>query len=355
MSNEQKELLIRDNDLIRSIYTGSRIESKILHYAMYQLQKTREPVMSCTTKQLVEGLGLSVNSHDTGAMLHRLVPALLGHKIIIRREEGGRVITEGFTVVSYCRYDDGVFTIELNQRLLPYLVDISSPYTAIEINKLLSFDSSTKTKNFSMRLYEILRTKKYLLKNTDVITEYFTIADLKIRTGLVNVDEERAADIIRSYGLSEETVVQLGGDRYPAWRDLKRRVLDPAVAEISETTDISVTYRAVKVGRSNKVIGVIFSIRERAEEETVMPERVESPEEDFLFCEKAELVEEVRSLTGMKLGDSEIESILTAADWNLERVRDAYVLAGKQKNKIRDMSRWLICAVRERWAEKTGA
>ena len=57
----------------------------------------------------------------------------------------------------------------------------------------------------------------------------------------------------------------------------------------------------------------------------------------------------------MKLGDSEIESILTAADWNLERVRDAYALAGKQKNKIRDMSRWLICAVRERWAEKTGA
>jgi len=344
MSNEQKELLIRDNDLIRAVSAGSLLENKILYQAMFDFQKSGRAIANYPTQRLVELTGIR-GTEKTYSMFKKVVPKLLAHKIIIIHE--GEKSVAGFNVVTFAQYKDGIFTIELNQRLLPYLVDISSPYTAIDMKSLRSFGDERKSRNFSMRLYEILRTKQYLLKNADVVTEYFSISDLKIRTGIVNVDEERAADIIETYGLSEETVVQLGGDHYPVWKDFRKRVLDPAVCEISEKTDLRIAYKPVKTGRSNKVVGVVFSLMKNGSR----PDDA-ADHEDTSVCNKIEMIDEVRRLTGLEIGDFAIENILSAAEWDIDRVKAAYSLAERQNSKIHDMSRWLLCAVRENWAER---
>jgi plasmid replication initiation protein len=46
-------------------------------------------------------------------------------------------------------------------------------------------------------------------------------------------------------------------DKYPAFANVKQKVIDPAIAEINEFSDITANYELLKVGR--KVVSVKFT------------------------------------------------------------------------------------------------
>ena len=347
------ELLKRDNALIRSIYTGSRIESKILLHAMYAVQKSKKLITTYTTEELVNSIEIAGCS-ETGTMLHRIVPRLLNHKVIICKDNGRAKSTEGFNVVSYCKYEDGFFTIELNKRILPYLIDIESPFTTMRMGELMEFGTEKKSKNFAIRLYEILRTKQYILETSDSVSETFTLADLKIRTGLINIDNVQAEEVIREYNLTDEALVQLGGDPYPVWRDFRRRILEPAIKEINllASSDFTVSYKTKKAA-AGKIVGITFTIHSKyidagfhADTDDPSVKEISS---DVIYGQKADLV---RSMITEEIGDDSIGRILDAAGGDTEKVRAAYELAEKQTGEIRDITSWMVSAVKGGWAEK---
>ena len=361
-SGDKQEVLIRDNDLIKAIHTGSLFESRILLRAMTETQRTGQLKASFSTAEFAECLNIQ-GSKKIYEMLHSAVPRLLDHRVIIQKKLNGKRSTVGFNIVKYCSYEGGVFTIVLNECLLPYITNIDNPYTAIEVRELFSIGSTKKTKNFALRLYEILKTKQYLLETMEHVTDCYTLADLKIRTGLVNVDTDRAYDIIEKYDLTEEAIVRMGGDPYPVWRDFRRRILEPAIEEINAMSAFAVSYDTKKAA-NGKIVGIIFKIRKKpgAAKETVDAAYNEAAEAAGTSCdvrtpretaaENTDPVTEIRSFLKEDLTDDELMSLFITADENVERIKAAYDLACSQRGEIYSLMSWMTNAIKGRWADQ---
>lgn len=116
----------------------------------------------------------------------------------------------------------GKVTIEFHKDMMPYLLELTKEnqyYTHYQLKYILPMKSQ-----YAIRLYELL--KSYQRNNYEW---FFDIEQLR---------------------------KQLNCEQYTDFYDLRRRVLEPAVAEINEYTDIKIAWEAVKERR--KVVRVVF-------------------------------------------------------------------------------------------------
>ena len=120
----------------------------------------------------------------------------------------------------------GIAHIKLDEDLVPYLFDLQSRFTSYGLRNILCMKSQ-----YSIRLYELL--KSYKIQKTKTLT----VEEFK---KMLMIED------IKSY------------NRFP---DLRRYVLEPAIKEINEYTDIDVSYREILKGR--KVIKLDFKINEK--------------------------------------------------------------------------------------------
>lgn len=116
----------------------------------------------------------------------------------------------------------GKVTIKFHEDMMPYLLELTKQdkfYTHYQLKYILPMKSQ-----YAIRLYEIL--KSYQRNNIEWFFE---------------VDKLRK---------------QLNCENYDNFKDFRRRVLEPAVAEINEFTDIKIAWDSMKEGR--KVTRVVF-------------------------------------------------------------------------------------------------
>ena len=116
----------------------------------------------------------------------------------------------------------GTVTVRFDDDMMPYLLELSKQdafYTHYQLKYVLPMKSQ-----YAIRLYELL--KSYQRNNYEW---FFDIEGLK---------------------------KQLNCESYKDFKDFRRRVLEPAVAEINEFTDIKIAWEPVKEGR--KVVRVTF-------------------------------------------------------------------------------------------------
>lgn len=114
----------------------------------------------------------------------------------------------------------GKIEIRFDEEMKPYLLELKDRYTQFDLIYTLTMRSK-----YGVRLYEIL--KSYERLNEPVV---FTI--------------DRFQAII--------------GSTYDRWQDIKRRIIEPAVNELNEVSDLQVSYRYKKKGKS--VVEVIFDV-----------------------------------------------------------------------------------------------
>lgn len=342
--HDGSKILIRDNTLIKAIYTGSVSESKILLQALYDFQKTKQTVLCYSTEEIAECIGIP-HGKAVYPILHKAVSNMLGNQIVIH--DSKKHYTEGFVVIPYCSYGHGVLTIELNKRILPYLTDIKNTYTAMDLRKLQNFGGERTSRNFGLRLYEILRTNQYMLEGENApeyVTEYMSLEELKLRTGLVRTVKPDLEESLKKYGMTQESLMQ-AGDIYPAWKDFKKRVLEPALKNINTDTHLRVEYEPKRVGSSGKIVGLTFRTK-FADGHKKKQDRADTQDNAVAL---------VRTIIKEPLNDNDITAVLCAAGGDVEKVRNAYALAEMQakEGKIRDLTRWMIAAIKGGWSAET--
>lgn len=135
----------------------------------------------------------------------------------------GRKIIEDMRWVGYAKYDQGEGTVTLgfSPEVAPYLTLIHNEFTRFKLRHIGNIGSY-----YGLRLYELCA---------------------QYRTGGE-----------RMIGLDKLREMLDLGDKYSSIRDLRRRVLDPALAEINKHTDLRVVMTAQHKGR--KVTGFHFSV-----------------------------------------------------------------------------------------------
>ena len=133
-----------------------------------------------------------------------------------------------FRVFSESEYNEGEgsITVMLNSRLKEYLLNLKNNFTSYELWNILSLKSK-----YSIRLYELFKSYEYQH------SKKFELEELK--------------------GL-------LCAESYSRYGNFAARVIEPAVREINQYTNLDVSYKAIHQGRTHKVVGIEFKIRTKS-------------------------------------------------------------------------------------------
>ena len=261
------DLVVKDNALIEASHKLSESEQRLILLAIV---KGRE---FCDSVEQLKGKELTIHADDymqafgvDKSTAYRVLKKAVVD--LYRAEWGYKYLNKkGETVVRYERFTQSAEYVEggsevkfrFADAIIPMLVELERNFTTYEITQVANLQS-----RYAMRLYEFLiryKTSKKL---------EITLEDLRFRFGLL-------------------------GHEYSRMSDFKKDVLDLAVKQINEHTDITVKYEQHKKGRN--ITGFTFTFKYKTTQKVTkqLEQRDENTADMFTQYTDAQLARVVHS------------------------------------------------------------
>lgn len=235
MATKKTELVVKSNRLVEASYRLSLVEQQVVLYAIC---RTREE-----EKGLFADLPLTVRAQDfarqfgiDGTNVYRqlkeAMDTLFNRHVVIHDTdpETGKPRMTKTRWISQASYVDGAGHVQFifAPAVIPYITRLGEEggFTSYRLEKI-----GKMTSIHAVRLYELL-------------VQYLEIGKREVEVSWLR------------------DVLQIAG-QYPAIKDFKLRVVDVAVEQINDLSDLTVSYEQRKTGRS--VTHLIFKVREKAE------------------------------------------------------------------------------------------
>lgn len=201
---------------------------------------------------------------------------------------------------------EGSFTITINEEALPYFFELKNNFTAIHLKSVLSC-----TSKYAKRLYGIACQWR------SVGTKRFEILELKKILGLVD---------------------KQGYEQFERISDFKARVLDIAVKQINENTDISFSYELRKRGRTYHWVTFFFENQRFKQLEIDFNESIDVQK----YIRKIEvygLNEEQAKIIASKMTEKQFDEVITEVNTRIRQGlkinnTSAYLVGVMQKKGI---------------------
>ena len=348
--SDEKEY-VKSNLLIGSKYRSSLLENKILAIALanidrVQMQKDGSLISCIPLSEVTHLLGNTNGScYD---QLKAVAREMTGRTVGFENDQEKRF--KYIVVIQETAYGEGKLTIEFNRKMKEYITDIKKNFTILSLETMVKFKSV-----YSFRLYELLKSMAYKKKkdapSRNTYRIEFGMSELRLDLGIVNsgldsvkrVLNERFPDYDRAVEVSPEKV-------YGTWYDFRRYVIEVAIKEINQKTDMEVSYETIKEGKAHKVSRIIFSliIGGAGEWEMDFPDASARLTE----AEKDQFHDKVMNLISEKVSIPDIRSISEAAEYDLEKVKRAYEVACS--TKVNDMTAFMIAAIKKGYKRRNG-
>jgi plasmid replication initiation protein len=239
---------------------------------------------------------------DIYTKLEQAAEELLGKILKLRKGED----RECFAWLSYAKYrhGDGVIIIRFDKSLKPHLLQLKSHFTRYQLNTVVKFKSQ-----YSIRLYELLKEFEYLGHGKSFY-RIIAIEELKELMGIKEGEYERIGN-------------------------LKSRLIDPAVNEISTYSDIAITQvEYIKEGKG--VASVKFTAESKPPE--LATETIDAEPGQPAEAKPAEHVEVL-----LNLGIAEATAKQWAKQYGKKKIMAAcgYVAAKRETGAIKDLPAYL--------------
>lgn len=214
-----KQLIVKkDNALINAAYTLTLQEQRLLLLASAKAGGEKIALQGLKLQALEYAESFNVSSGAAYKALKEAADSLFERRVTFH--EGEKKTLSRW--VSHVTYEEGCIEIAFAPKVQPLLCELKNKFTMYALERVADLSSV-----HAVRLYELLIAWRSTCK-----TPVFELADFRQRLGI------EAAE-------------------YPRMTDFKRRVLDPALAQINEHTDINVSYEQHKRGRS--IVGFSFT------------------------------------------------------------------------------------------------
>ncbi|MCL1624295.1 replication initiation protein RepM [Moraxella sp. Tifton1] len=230
-------LIFKDNALIEASHRLGEVEQRLILLAILKARS------QCNTIGELQGKTLIIHADDyiqtfnvdKSTAYRVLKKAVLS---LFRAEWGYKFVNEkGLTQVAYRRFiqsadyvDDGaVVHFKFADDTVPMLVELERRFTVYEIEQVSKLSSQ-----YAMRLYEFFM--RHLDKKTGAGWLDISLDDLRFRFGLLP-------------------------NEYKTMSNFKAHVLNFALKQINENTDLSATYTQKKQGRL--IVGFHFEFKKR--------------------------------------------------------------------------------------------
>src|SRR5574344_1651867 len=147
-----KELIVKHNKLIEANYKLTLQEQKLILVLSAAIEKEDRDFKKCifSVTELAERLVLDKRAYYTE--LKEITEKLIS-KVIKIKEPNGLLQMSWLSSAQY--YDNtGKVELSFDEKLKPYLLQLSSHFTKLELKKLVSLNSV-----YAVRIYELLKQR----------------------------------------------------------------------------------------------------------------------------------------------------------------------------------------------------
>jgi plasmid replication initiation protein len=219
------------NALTNARYEYSELQLDLIFFLLSKLQKSQETnIYELNIRELSALTGKKYNS----AYLHKAT-ADMGSRVFEVLTEKSYEQLWMFQRVKYL-LGQGIIEIKLTEDITPYLFDLKDNFTSYELASALRL-----TSKYAKRIYQYCSQWKDLGE-----TKKYDLQEFKKMLGLL--DDK-----------GNEKIKQIG--------QLREKVLDIAVKQINEHTELHISYKLEKRVRTFK--NVIFTVKPQALAETI--------------------------------------------------------------------------------------
>lgn len=214
MGNSLSKTVYQHNMITQARYDMSVYELNLFFLLLSKLDKTEKSnkLYRVAIKELEEGVGKEININQL-----RAATSSLRSKEYCLVQEDGSYLQVGILASAEYMKGEGIIELELSRKMEPYLFELKDNFTTYQLFTALQLNSK-----YSKRLYQILSQFKH--------TGYYVTSIEKLKTQLMLIDPKT------------------GKEKYTEFGMLRKKVLDVAMRELTET-DIKFTYKASKKGR----------------------------------------------------------------------------------------------------------
>lgn len=229
MDKIDKNILMKNNELVKARYDLTVVQSRVFIVMLYKLQKDKKGEMSCIIstdefKQLINRRS-DKNLNNIKSILNELMSKRIFFKEI--KENNKNYIWGEYNLINGFEYDEELdnFKIVCSQRVYDLLTSyLEIGYTPINLSVYLSLRNSS-----AQRMYDLLR----LWSNSKRIIRY-------------SIDEIKELLMIEK--------------KYKNYSDLKRTILVPAIKALNNTNMFKIEMHEIK--KSRRVVAIDFIVED---------------------------------------------------------------------------------------------
>lgn len=237
-------LVVKDNRLIEASYSLGLVEQRLMLLAIVGARETGEgvtPETLLTVRAEDYAKHFGVERQTAYQALQEAVETLFNRRATVdvydkRRDKMRPMVVRWVTAMQY-EEQQACVTLRFGIEVVPLITRLEQNFTSYELQQIAGLKSA-----YAIRLYELLMQWKAAAK-----TPIFELQQFRNQLGV--------------------------GLEYSRIEAFKRRVLDVAVDQINEHTDIIVSYEQQKKGRT--ITGFSFTFKHKKPEKSAKPKQVQ--------------------------------------------------------------------------------
>lgn len=225
LRDRKQDFIIKSNALIEARYRLSLQESQIILWLLTQISPEDEDFKSHKLNIVEFASLVKLNPNSQYTKLQAITEKLMKRVLKIYDFEKQDLLQVSWLSSAYYKSRQGYVLLEFSPRLKPYLLQLKSRFTKIDIIDTLKLKSI-----HAIRIFELL------LQYQAITFRKITINELR---GYCGIEE----------------------NEYMNYFDLKRKVIEKAKTEINAKTEYNVEYTEIK--QSRKVVAIEWIITKK--------------------------------------------------------------------------------------------
>lgn len=227
VKEQQTFFVAKSNELIqKSRFSMSVQQNRIMLYLISKIRPNDfgNETYIISIREFCKVCNIDFDSGKNHADAKRALKAIADKSVWVRQDNGDEILLRWLNRVRLNR-ETNCFEVSFHEDMLPYLYDLQSRYTRYSLDNVLTMKSK-----YGIRLYELLKSYQFLKEQIS-----FTVEELKKR---------------------------LDAEKYSRYPDFRRYVLEKAVEDINECSDIEVSYTPVKSLNKRGIDYITFTVRQ---------------------------------------------------------------------------------------------
>lgn len=257
LSEARRHKIVKSNDLVQKArFQLTLQEQKIILYLISKIKPSDDNFIyqDFSITDFCKVCGIDYKSGKNYKHVKDTIKALSDKSVWLIHDAGAETLVRWINK-AWVNKKSGIIKLRLDDDMKPYLLQLQERFTSYELYYTLAMRSQ-----YSIRLYEILKSYEYRRRKDFEIDELKRI---------------------------------LFADNYTRYPDFKRKVIDIAIREINDLSDINVTYEVIKTGRKVSKIEFFIKLKKDIDERMQTWTRIEeilNPAQMTLFdIESAEV------------------------------------------------------------------